>query len=136
MDVVINGERFSSADVQVTMLGRVLTGLKSINWKGSQNVDPVYVVGNTESVGHTKGQRKYDGSVVFLTEEYEGLKLAAGGKVFNLAPFPIVIVKEKNGVVIKETLTGVVFTEFSNGAEGSNTNALETPLSFWCSDIK
>jgi hypothetical protein len=136
MDVVINQERFSAADVTISMLGRIVLGVAKIDWKESQTVEPVYVTGNRESVGHTVSKRGYSGSVELLNEEFQGLKLAGGGSVLKLAAFPITIVKNKNGIIIKETLTGVKFTNADNSADGGSSGALMTQLQFWCSEVK
>lgn len=134
MDKVINGERFSAADASISFLGKVTEGVVEINYSETQEVEPVYVVGNRESAGFTRGKHAYKGDITLLHEDALALNILGKGSVTRLKPFPITITKIKNGLIIKETLTNVVFTGDDNAINGGSTGALQNKLSFWFSN--
>ncbi|MBI1228216.1 MAG: hypothetical protein GC192_23485 [Bacteroidetes bacterium] len=136
MDVVINQERFSPADVNVTFFGRIVPGVSQIDYKEAQDVEEVMVVGNRNAAGWTSGNFKYSGEIVLLEEEYLGLKLAAGGSILKLKPFPITITKVKDGLVLKETLVNVKFTESGTSVQGGSVSALQRRLPIKFFDLK
>jgi hypothetical protein len=135
-DIVINGVRYSSADVQVSLLGRVSTGITELSYSESQDVNPVRVVGNRKSVGHVRGNYNVEGSITMLMEEMLGLQVSGGGSVLGLKPFSITIGMFKNGVFVKETLTSVVFSGADKQVSGGNAEALTVTLPFWASEAK
>lgn len=71
-DIVINGERFSGNNVEIAFLGRVVTGVTEIDYKESQDVSPVRVLGNRKPVGHIKGNYAAEGSITLLHDEVMG----------------------------------------------------------------
>jgi len=136
MDITINDERFSPADVQVTFLGRTVMGIAQIDYKESQEVEDVRVTGNRKPAGYTRGGFSYEGELTLLHEEALALKVAAGGSILNLKPFPITITKIKNGLIIKETLVGVIFKENARSIQGGAIGALQDRLPFKFFDLK
>lgn len=135
-DIVINGVRYSAADVQVSFLGRVSTGVTEISWNEAQDVNPVRVVGNRKSVGHVRGNYNVEGSITLLMEEMLGLQVSGGGSVLGLKPFSLTIGMFKDGVFVKETITSVVFTGADKQVSGGNADALTVTLPFWASEVK
>jgi hypothetical protein len=135
-DIVINGVRYSSADAQVSFLGRVSTGVTELTYNESQDVNPVRVVGNRKSVGHVRGNYNVEGSITLLMEEMLGLQVSGGGSVLGLKPFSITVGYFKDGIFVKETLTNVVFTGADKQVSGGNAEALTVTLPFWASEAK
>jgi hypothetical protein len=103
-DVTINNQVFSSQSVECFWYGQTLLGLREINFEETQENKGVKVVGNREHAGYTIGNNTYSGDITILEADYNALKLAAGGKISNLKPAPLVIVTVANGLVNKETV--------------------------------
>lgn len=135
-DIVINGERFSGNNVEIAFLGRVVTGVTEIDYKESQDVSPVKVLGNRKPVGHITGNYGAEGSITLLHDEVMGLQVAGKGSVLNLPPFSITVSYIKNGLVLKETVKSVKFKESPKEAKAGSTDALVSKLTFWASEIE
>ncbi|MCO5253361.1 MAG: hypothetical protein M9892_03230 [Bacteroidetes bacterium] len=135
-DVVINGVRYSAADVQVAFLGRVCPGVVELSYKESQDVNPVRVVGNRKSVGHVRGNYNVEGSITLLMEEVLGLQVSGKGSVLDLKPFTITVGLFKDGIFVKEAISNVVFKENDKQVSGGNAEGLRATLPFFASEIK
>jgi hypothetical protein len=136
MDTVINGERFSGSNVETSFLGRVVIGVTAINYKESQDVNEVKVLGNRKSVGYIRANYKVAGDITLLLDEVIGLQVAGKGSILNLAPFSITVSYIKAGLVIKETIKNVIFLESPKEANSGSADALSVKLSFWASEIE
>lgn len=134
-DVAINQERFSSADVEVFMFGRVVPGVKAIDYKEAQDVNGVKAVGNRKDVGFTRGNYRVEGTITLYQEEILGLQVAAGGSILNLRG-DVTVTMIRGGVTTKETLVGVVFKENSRQVDGASTDALSSAIPFYANELK
>ncbi len=131
MDVFINQERFSAADVQVFWLGRAITGFRKITFKEEQSVEGVKVVGNREDGGFVRGNLKKNASINLLQEEIEGIIIAnGGGSLLTVPASNMTIVMKKGPLLLKKTVVCVIPLASGLEAEAGNTTALgmEIPL--------
>jgi hypothetical protein len=132
----INGERFSAGDVNIYMLGRLVTGITEINYAETQEVNPVRVLGSREPAGYTRENYNAEGSFTMLMGELVGLGIAANGKILDIAPFPITVVYVKNGLVVTDNIEGAVIKNNGRNSSGGSTDALSTPIEFWCQRLR
>src|SRR5690348_6583781 len=109
MDVYLNKERYSHADVSIGMLGRTVVGVSELNYNDDAPVTDQYVVGNREPAGFVRNNSKYSGDITLYQDEYFGLVAAAKGSWKKIPPFDITVTYVKGGLIIKETLQGVMF---------------------------
>ncbi len=137
MDIFINDERFSDADVEIFAWGRVLTGVKKIMFNEEQTVEGVKVVGNRKDAGFVRGNQKANGSITLLYEEVLGLEISNGVKsILTIPPSPITIIMSKNGGFLKKTLVHCICLKSGTSVEGGSGNALECEIPLYIGDIK
>lgn len=131
MDIVIQKRRYSSNDVEIAIAGNVMTGVTRIDYKESQEVAPVDVIGNAEAAGYTVGKRRYSANVNILWDDYMAMQNALADTVLKMKPFSITVAYLQPGFYRKETLIGCIPTESARQVEGSSNNALEAQLSLF-----
>lgn len=135
-DIVINGERFSGNDCEVSFLGRVNVEATELNYTETQDVAGVKVLGNRKSVGHIRSNYEVKGDITLLESEVLGLQKANAGTILNLTAFPITVTKIKQGLVVKETIKSVVFTEIGKAMKAGSSDALVCKCNFWASEVE
>lgn len=128
MDVFINDERFSASDVTVYWFGSIIVGVKKINWKTTQPIKGVKVLGNRKDAGFVVGPNDSTASITVLLEEYLGLKLSGGGSILKLPMAPLVIVINKPNGIIDTTTLKVKPTEEGWESDGGSPDALEMTI--------
>lgn len=135
-DIVINGEKFSGNDSEISFLGRVNVQATELNYTESQDVAGVKVLGNRKSVGHIRSNYDVKGDITLLYAEVMGLQKANRGTILNLAAFPMTVTTIKEGIVVKETIKSVVFTEVGKAFKSGSSDALMCKCNFWASEVE
>jgi hypothetical protein len=123
-DVYLNKERYSHADVNIGMLGRTVVGVTELNYGDDSPVTDQYVVGNREPAGYVRNNSKYSGDITLFQDEFFGLVAAASGNWKKVPPFDITVTYVKSGLIIKETLRGVMFTGAPRQVSATNGDGL------------
>jgi len=138
MDIFINEERFSANDVDIAMAGRVMTGVRRLNYNSTQEVTGVKVVGNRKDAGFVKGNHNSNGSITLLVEEVLGLQAtpAARGDLRRLPPQNVTVVMSKNGLIVKDTLKAVIFLENPRTFENGSTNPVDVEIPLYVGDVE
>ncbi len=129
----INGRYRNYGNVRITAFGANFIGVKKIEYKRTDSIDPVKVVGSTKSVGYTQGDEICEGSIELLSETVDALqaKLPKGKTLQDIPPFPITVsYVDDAGLQVCHVLYGCKFKVNGRSAESGNNDALtvESPL--------
>lgn len=115
--MTFNSKEYSYCDIQVTVLGRVLTGLRGIEYTAKKTKEAVFGAGVTpKSIQH--GRREYEGTLTVLQSELEALNRAAkeAGHTDCLdIEFDIVVTYLSEGVLTTDIVRCASITEFPKG---------------------
>lgn len=108
-------------------------GVTKIEYKRTDAIDPVKVVGTTKSVGYTQGDEVCEGSIGLLSETVDAIqaKLPKGKTLQDIPPFPITVsYVDDTGLQVCHVLYGCKFKENGRSAEAGSNSALvvESPL--------
>lgn len=133
---MFNSKEYEWADVSAIIAGRPVTGLRGVEYKSSQEKEPLYAKGNKPH-GIQRGNKSYSGTITLLQSELEALEEAAGGDALD-ARFNIVVSygNPTNGDVIKtDLLVGVEITEVPKGLKQGD-KFMEVALPVIMLDVK
>lgn len=134
---MFDSSEYEYADISVSLLGIVLTGLRGIRYKKSQEKSLVYGAGNQPKTIQ-RGNKNYDGELRLLKSDYDTLDaaaIAAGyeditdipGKLINIT----VVYEKDSGKVSTDSLLNVEFTEAEDGMnQGDQFKEVTLPLLF------
>lgn len=112
-----NSKQYEWANVQVVLFGRVVTGIRSVMYKITQEKEPVYGMGN-KPLGIQSGNKAYEGEIGLLQSELEAIQRAAGSEndITDIPAFDIHIsYVDKMGVIVNDTIKFAEFTEVEKG---------------------
>ncbi len=123
--MTFNSKEYSYCDIQVTVLGRVLTGLRGIEYTAKKTKEAVFGAGVTpKSIQH--GRREYEGTLTVLQSELEALNRSAkeNGSVDCLdLEFDIVVTYANGGVLTTDIIRCASITEFPKGMKEGDLNS-------------
>lgn len=102
--------------IKTVMLGRQIEGITALSYKDSKEKENIYGAGEYP-VGRGEGNYKAEATITLLKEETNALQLALGpGKrLSDIEPFDIPVMYEYNGLIMKDVLRNVEFTD--NGVD-------------------
>lgn len=129
---MFNSREYEWADVEIVMLGRVVTGIRGVTYKESQEKEPVYGRGNKPRAMQ-RGNKAYEGSIGLLQSELEALQDAAGkGKgLTDIPPFDIVVayVPSDGGAIVTDVIKNAEFSESEKSLkQGDKFMEIELPI--------
>ncbi|MBY0244504.1 MAG: hypothetical protein K2Q03_03515 [Sphingobacteriaceae bacterium] len=135
---VVNSEQFAWRDIKIVMMGRIVTGVRSIKYKTSQEKEPLYGAGD-KPLSIQRGNRKYEGSIKLLQSEYQGLINAAAptSDIMDIPPFDITVcyIAQGASLAVTRVLKLCQFTESEEGMSQGDKHA-EIELPFVALDIE
>ena len=138
---IINGREYEFADISIVLANRDVIGLKSIEYKESQEKEPLYGKGN-KPISIQKGNFAYEGSIGLTQSEVDTLKAYAlqQTKSTSLMGLSLDITvcygnPSKGDVMIPDKIFAAQFTEDSKGMSQGD-KAMEYSLPFICLDIQ
>ncbi|MDE5703329.1 MAG: hypothetical protein K2H70_00740 [Bacteroidales bacterium] len=112
-----NSKEYAFCDVQVTILGRPITGLRGIEYTVKKTKEALYGAGvNPKSIQH--GRREYEGTLTVLQSELEALNRAAkeAGHTDALdIEFDAVVTYLNEGILTTDIVRCASITEFPKG---------------------
>lgn len=129
-------KEYEWADVSAIVAGRPVTGLRGVEYKPSQEKEPLYAKGNKPH-GIQRGNKSYSGTITLLQSELEALETAAGGDALD-ARFNIIVSygNPMQGDVIRtDLLVGVEITEVPKGLKQGD-KFMEVALPVIMLDVK
>jgi hypothetical protein len=132
------GREASFADLQATMLGRVLATMRGLSVKEKSDRKMVRAVGR-KAIAYADGSTSYEGSVKLLLSEFFTLARSANAKgrsVTRIAPFDIVgmWIPDDDPVLGKITVKGVLLQEYELKHDVGDME-MEIELKFEAADL-
>ncbi len=123
--MAFNSKEYSYCDVQATILGRPLAGLRGIEYTAKKSKEALFGAGvNPKSIQH--GKREYEGTLTVLQSELEALNRAAkeSGQVDCLdLEFDIVVTYTSEGMITTDIIRCASITEFPKGMKEGDLNS-------------
>lgn len=110
----INGNIYSYADIQFSVVGQLVAGVMAISYETEREKENFYGAGS-EPIGVVYGQRKYSASITLTKQEIDNIKKAApNGRLEDIPPFdfPVIYVNEAGGFT-RDTLKNFEFIKVS-----------------------
>ena len=136
MATLINGESVSWAQVQVSLLGAPLTGIREVKWSSKREKVNNYGAGS-KPVSRGYGKYEYEGSIKFLAEEWKNIiKASPNGDPLDLPFFDVTIlfVSASSGLIMSTTWKAAeILTNPLDVAEGATM--VEVDVNFIMADI-
>lgn len=125
----INGAIYGWSSVTVNILGVSVVGIQGIEYKDTEETDPVYGAGKAP-VGVGVGNVKFEGKITLLMNEVEALiKVSTTGRLQDIPLFDITVSYLQGTAVMTHKLRGCKFTENAvNVKQGDKMIAVECPL--------
>ena len=120
--MAFDSREFAWADVQVSMMGKLVTKIRSVKYKSSQEKEALYAAGN-KPVAVQPGNKSYSGSISLLQSEFIALQNAAGTTydVTDLPPFDITVSYLIAGAKTPH-IKQIKMCEFTDAEEGMSQN--------------
>jgi hypothetical protein len=134
----INGKYENYANVRITALGATFLGVTKIEYKRTDAIEPVKVVGTTKVVGYTQGDEICEGSIGLMSTTVNAIqaKLPKGKTLQDIPPFPITVsYVDDLGLQVCHVLYGCKFKENGRSAEAGNTAGLSVEIPLYIHDI-
>lgn len=120
-----NSKEYSYCDMAVTVLGRPIAGLHSLEYTTKKSKEALYGAGvNPKAIQH--GRREYEGTLTVLQSELEALNRSAkeNGSVDCLdLEFDIVVTYANGGVLTTDIIRCASITEFPKGMKEGDLNS-------------
>lgn len=134
---LVNGVRHSWSSIRINMLGRTITGVASINYDDTQNMENQYGAGNM--VSH-RGVGNYEAVANIELYQFEvvGIQAASLGKrIQQIAPFDITVtyLEEGSDQLVVDVIRNVQFKKNSRSLNQGDMMS-KVPLELIVSDIK
>ncbi|MGP1610247.1 MAG: hypothetical protein ACTTGW_01275 [Candidatus Cryptobacteroides sp.] len=127
---MFDSREYEWADVSVVIAGRNVTGIRSVQYKESQEKELLYAKGNRPH-GMQHGNVSYEGSVSLLQSEVTAIEKAVGGSILR-ARMDIIVSygnPSKGEQSKTDLLRGVEFTELSKQIkQGDKMMEIEIPF--------
>jgi|WetSurMetagenome_2_1015567.scaffolds.fasta_scaffold02807_12 hypothetical protein len=129
---MFNSKEYEWNNVEVVMLGKVVTGIRGVTYKESQEKEPVYGRGNKPRAIQA-GNKTYEGKISLLQSELEALQDAAGvgASILDISSFDVTVayVPKTGGAVVVDIIKNVEFTEVEKGMkQGDKFMEIELPI--------
>ena len=123
--MAFNSREYSYCDVQATILGRPLTGLRGIEYTAKKSKEAVFGAGiNPKSIQH--GRREYEGTLTVMQSELEALNRAAKEAGYTDCldlEFDIVVTYTSGETVTTDIIRCASITEFPKGMKEGDLNS-------------
>jgi len=136
--MAFNSKEFTYADINVTILGRNVTGLRGIKYSVKTDKERVYGRGN-KALAIQSGNEEIEGEIMLLQSELEALSVAAKAanplnKVTDIS-FDIVVSYGQGTTAKTDILIGVELTEYEKGM-AQEDKFMEISIPFIALDLK
>ncbi|MCH5243406.1 MAG: hypothetical protein J1F29_00710 [Lentimicrobiaceae bacterium] len=123
--MAFNSKEYSYCDLQATILGRPLSGLRGIEYTAKKAKEAVFGAGiNPKSIQH--GRREYEGTLTVLQSELEALNRSAKEAGYTDCldlEFDIVVTYISGEMVTTDIIRCVSITEFPKGMKEGDLNS-------------
>lgn len=133
-----NSKEFAYSDINVTILGRNITGLRGIKYKVTTSKERLYGRGK-KALAIQSGNEEIEGEIMLLQSELVALSVAAKAanplnKVTDIS-FDIVVSYGQGTTAKTDIIIGAELTEYEKGMEQED-KFMEITIPFIALDIK
>jgi hypothetical protein len=128
---MFNSEEYAWKDVTVVLLGKAVTGIRSVKYSEKQEKEFVYGKGD-KPVAIQKGNKSYSGEIKLLQSELEALIAASEtNSILDIPAFDIIVTYAAGVRVITDVLKSVEFTESAKEIkQGDKFQEITLPVLF------
>jgi len=133
---IVNKE-YSWRNFVAFYLGRIITGIRGLEYKESVEKEPVYGAGSKPYAIQT-GNQKYDGTITLLQSEVEALITFAKANGFNSITdieFDVVATYMADGKKVTDVIKNISITEVPKALK-QNDKFMEIALPYLATDIE
>lgn len=126
---IINGIGYSWASIAVTILGRLLIGIRAIDYKDSQAIEGTYGAGSQPiEIGY--GNITSEGNITLLGYELDALeRIAPNGRIQEIPPFDIIVTWRAGTQIKTHRLVNCVFKDNGrSNSQGDTMSEFQVPL--------
>lgn len=108
---MVNTREYEWSNVNVVMAGRMVTGLRGVEYEAKQDKEHLHAKGDKPH-SIQRGNKTYEGTIDILQSEYEALKQACGGDILDASMDIIASYgnPSKGDPITTDILVGVEFT--------------------------
>lgn len=127
---LINGREYEWADISLNVGGFDITGFRNVNYKESQEKEPLHGKGNKPR-SIQRGNKTYSGSLTFTQSEVIALKSAAGSLSLLDVKVDIIVayVPENSAKIRVVSILGAEFTDIEEKmSQGDKYMEIELPF--------
>lgn len=127
---LINGREYEWADICLNVGGVEIKGFRNINYKESQEKEPLHAKGNKPR-SIQRGNKTYTGSLTFTQSEVIALKAAAGSLSLLDIKVDIIVafVPENSAKIRVVSILGAEFTDIEEKmTQGDKFMEIELPF--------
>jgi hypothetical protein len=126
---LINGVGYSWASIKVTVLGRMVIGIRAIDYKDSQAIEGTYGAGN-QAIEVGFGNITNEGNITLLGYELDALELLApNGRIQEIPPFDIIVSWNAGTSVKVHRLENCIFKDNGrSNSQGDTMSEFQVPL--------
>lgn len=137
METVKSYEEYAWVDIKVVILGRIVGGLRGIEYKVKQQMEALYASGR-KARGIQRGKKEYEGTITLLQSELIALDRAAQEKgyedITDISFDVVVSYIPDNMVVTTDKILHVSITEIPRGMKEGDLQ-MEVALPFIALDV-
>lgn len=129
-DILINGNAYDWASIEITLLGKKIFGVTSIDYSDSREIEDVYGAGSYP-VARGSGQYKAEAKITLHAEEVNLLQKALPGnkRLQNIGMFDIIVSYMATNA-IKRTVDVIRNCQFKNNKRSVKANDKSIEVEF------
>lgn len=133
--MAFNSKQYSWSNVQVVVLGRVLTGIRGVKYKTSREKEVLHGAGSSP-YSIQSGKKTYEGEITLMQSEYETLYAAATAAGFEDVTdltFDVTVAYKpetgQSGAIVRKIVQQCEITEVEEGmSEGDKFMEITIPF--------
>ena len=127
---MINGRQYDWESVEIKLPQGTAVGITEISYNDEKSVEARYGKGAVPR-GYGRKNYKASGSMTLDRDEFEALKKALGGSVYNDSPFPIVVSYGNDDMpTVTDTLPDVLIIKQDTSGKQDSDNVSAMKLDF------
>lgn len=128
--MAINGNLYDWESVEISLPNGVAVGIQEISYSDERPIEPVYGKGAVPR-GYGRKNYKASGSLTLDKDEFERLRSAQGGTVYNKTPFSISAAYANDDQdTVTDTLPDCMVTKADTSAKQEDDNTGQVKLDF------
>ena len=136
--MAFNSKQYAWSNVEVVLFGRMVTAIRGVKYKTSQEKETLYGMGD-RPISIQTGNKSYEGELTLLQSELEAIQKEVGSNcdVVDIPAFDIVVSykMEGNGPLVQDVIKFAEFSEVEKSMSQGD-KFMEITLPFIALDIQ